>query len=174
MKARCYAPSNANMGYYQKDNITVCDRWRNSFENFMEDMGSAPSSNHSIERINNSLGYSKDNCEWIPKNEQSKNRRNVQLHSYNGEIKTLKDWAKHLNMNYDTLRARIVKYGLTFDEAIQQDPYGKIKYIDGVGKTVKEWAEDYGISAGNVYDRLHKGWDLEKALKTPVNKVSKI
>ena len=76
MKSRCYSPSQTN-GYYKKDNIQVCERWRNSFENFIEDMGMMPDENYSIERIDYTKDYCPENCKWILQTEQPKNRRNI-------------------------------------------------------------------------------------------------
>ena len=77
MKARCYSPCNQNDGYYQKENIQVCDRWKNSFQNFLEDMGKIPSNDYSIERIDYRKDYCPENCKWIKFSEQSKNRRTI-------------------------------------------------------------------------------------------------
>lgn len=120
MKARCYAKCNNSMGYYQKHNITVCDRWLNSFDNFMDDMGYCPSDKHSLDRINNSKGYSPDNCRWALHAEQVKNRTNFNLYfTYKGETKILKDWAKQFGIKYTTLYMRIKKAGKSFEEAIK-------------------------------------------------------
>ena len=119
MKARCYAPCNRDMGYYQQDGITVCVAWRNSFDDFIADMGYAPTPKHSLDRIDNLQGYCKANCRWIPISEQSKNRRNVPLYSYGGYTKTLKDWARTIGMNYDTLRMRVVRKNRPFVTAIE-------------------------------------------------------
>ena len=128
MKARCYAPSNKNMGYYQKDNITVCDEWLHNFDNFIKDMGYAPTRKHSIERIDNLKGYSKDNCKWIPMKEQSRNRRNVKYFLYNGETKTLKEWAIYFDIKYDTLRSRVIRRNIPFQIAIETP----VKYVKQV------------------------------------------
>lgn len=129
MKARCYAPSNKNTGYYQKDGIQVCEEWRNSYKKFMEDMGEPTCENPSIER--------KDN---------------------------LKDWARYFGMNYDTLRARIVKYGLSFEDAIKDDPYDRLVEINGEKKTVMEWCDFFGLNSGDVYSRINRGWSKVDAI----------
>lgn len=73
MRRRCTDPKNNRYKYYGERGIKVCESWINSFENFIQDMG-VPEKGMSIERINNSLGYNKENCKWIPKSEQAKNR----------------------------------------------------------------------------------------------------
>ena len=170
MKARCYAPSNKDMGYYQKDNITVCSEWVHDFNRFLEDMGKIPDDNYSIDRIDYTKGYYKENCRWIPFNEQSKNRRNVKLYTLNGKTQTLKEWAKELNINYDTLRGRVVRRNIPFEDAIKQDLYNRQVIINNISKTVKEWCTYFNLNAGNVYSRINRGWDKKDAILKPFYK----
>jgi hypothetical protein len=76
--------------------IKVCERWQ-KFKNFYEDMGLKPSDNHSIERKNNEMGYSLDNCVWATKEVQSRNRRVNHLLEHNGVTKCLRDWCSYFN-----------------------------------------------------------------------------
>ena len=76
MKARCYNPNYNQFKDYGGRGIEVCDRWKDSFENFLADMGSKPSSKHSIDRIDVNGNYEPGNCKWSTNQEQARNKRN--------------------------------------------------------------------------------------------------
>ena len=75
MKGRCHNPSHMDYYNYGARGITVCQEWIDSFETFISDMGNRPTPTSTIERVDNTLGYCKENCVWLEKSEQSKNRR---------------------------------------------------------------------------------------------------
>jgi hypothetical protein len=74
MKERCYKTNHPSYMNYGSRGITVCDRWKESFSNFIEDMGEAEKG-MSIERIDNNLGYFKENCKWENWKNQCRNKR---------------------------------------------------------------------------------------------------
>ncbi len=84
MKTRCLNKKSSHYKNYGGRGIKICDRWLNSFEYFLEDMGTVPE-NMTLERINNDKGYYKENCKWILKSHQPKNRRNNIYVIFNGE-----------------------------------------------------------------------------------------
>jgi hypothetical protein len=74
MFTRCHNPNGSRWQYYGGRGIMMCDRWHH-FENFLADMGRRPTSQHSLDRINNDGNYEPSNCQWATKAEQANNRR---------------------------------------------------------------------------------------------------
>ena len=72
MRQRCNNPKRHDVKYYH--NITICFEWGNP-KVFLQDMGSRPSDNHELDRIDNTKGYFKDNCHWVEKAPQMQNTR---------------------------------------------------------------------------------------------------
>jgi len=79
MKSRCLNPNYPKYKSYGARGITICDRWVNSFENFLADMGEKPSPNHTIERSNVDGNYNKENCYWATSKQQGMNKRNTAI-----------------------------------------------------------------------------------------------
>lgn len=107
MLSRCRAKRGRHYVLYAGRGITVCPRWQESFENFLEDMGPRPSLAHSLERKDNNGSYCKDNCVWATQKEQCNNqRRNIRV-TIEGVTKTLKQWTEDLGVSYIVVYHRI-------------------------------------------------------------------
>lgn len=115
MKQRCYNRKLICYKDYGGRGIFVCDRWLNSFENFFEDMGFRPDITYSLERINNDLGYFKENCYWATRTQQSRNKRSNVWIDFNGKRMILKDWANELNLKGSSTITRRLKEGQSFE-----------------------------------------------------------
>lgn len=107
IKQRCCNPKNHAYKYYGARGIDLCERWLNSFENFIVDMGNKPEGPYSIDRRNNDLGYSPDNCFWATKMQQGKNKRNNRWLTYKGETRHLQGWADYFMIPVSTLHSAL-------------------------------------------------------------------
>lgn len=105
MMARCHKPSNKRYVDYGGKGITVCDRWRESFVNFIEDMGPCPPGMQ-IDRIDNRGIYSPENCRWVTPKENMANRSNSGIFVINGlEFRAAQDAANHFGLSTATISA---------------------------------------------------------------------
>lgn len=117
IKGKCLNPNNRAFHHYGGRGITVCERWLKSFQNFLDDMGKAPSKSHEIDRIDNDGNYEPSNCRWATRQEQCNNKRSNVVVTHNGETKTLAQWSRKLGFNYERVRIRL-KNGWPFADAI--------------------------------------------------------
>jgi len=108
MRQRCNDPNHARYADYGGKGIKVCARW-DSFTAFLEDMGDCPKG-MSIERKDNSLGYSPDNCVWAPVSAQVRNRSMTVWLELDGEKRCLQDWATKLGISFATLKERLQRW----------------------------------------------------------------
>ena len=106
MKQRCFNKNNPAFSKYGGAGITVCSRWENSFQNFVEDMGTRPSLDYSIDRINNNKGYSKRNCRWATRQEQQRNKENSHHPSV---IKIIDMISKYEKTSYKAAKLKLRK-----------------------------------------------------------------
>lgn len=120
---RCENPKNKSFADYGARGIAVCDRWRNGdglllgFECFLEDMGEKPSPGMMIDRIDNDLGYSPENCCWADRTAQNSNKRSNILVTIGEETRTVSAWARAKGVNEFTFYQRI-RSGMDPVEAI--------------------------------------------------------
>lgn len=113
IKKRCYQENATGYKNYGGRGIKMCDEWKNSFWEFVNDMGDKPFKACSIERLDNNKNYSKDNCIWASSTQQAQNRRNNIYIIYQYETYTLFKLCKLLNLKHSTIHWRLKKSGLS-------------------------------------------------------------
>lgn len=103
---RCHSPLHPRYGQYGGRGISVCDRWRYSFANFMADVGPKPAGK-SLDRIDNDGNYEPSNVRWATAKEQACNKRaNIKL-SHGGETLTVADWSRRTGLSKMGIHRRI-------------------------------------------------------------------
>lgn len=117
MKSRCYSTKNKKYSLYGGRGIIVCDRWKDSFANFYEDMGEPPL-DCSLDRIDVNGNYEKQNCRWATQKEQQNNRRNNLILEYDSQKYTLQQLCDHLGKNSDRVQQRL-KRGDSLERALR-------------------------------------------------------
>jgi len=117
MKQRCYNPNFPGYKHYGGRRIIICDRWKNSFENFYNDMSKGYADNLQIERIDNDGNYCPENCRWATYTEQSFNKRSTKIIRLNSISRPLKKWLEHFGISNSTYYGRI-KLGWSIKKAI--------------------------------------------------------
>jgi hypothetical protein len=123
MKGRCLRKSDTSYKRYGKKGIQVCERWLNSFDNFLEDMG-LPAKGNSLDRIDVNGNYCKENCRWANKETQSNNcRRNI-YYEHTGIKLSETQWARKLGISRNKLmwwaRKRGIQWVIHNIEKIKQ------------------------------------------------------
>lgn len=176
MKSRCSCQNKSDPNYwnYYLRGIKVCEEWVRSFKSFREwAIQNGYSEKLTLDRKDNDGNYTPSNCRWATRKVQSNNtRRNVMI-DYNGKVQSISDWANEFGINQSTLYHRVTRYGIPFDEAISFFIKRKVRLdtrmatVGGVTKTIREWAQQFGIDRSVIVSRLNKGWDDERAITTP-------
>jgi len=110
MHNRCERIDHSSYKRYGARGINVCERW-SLFENFIVDMGRAPSSRHQIDRIDNNGNYEPSNCRWITPKENCASRSSAILITVDGVTRIAYDWAKHFGITHQRIYRLIHKLG---------------------------------------------------------------
>ncbi|MCK8648854.1 hypothetical protein M1M06_07325 [Ralstonia insidiosa] len=165
MKGRCTNPNNTSYPRYGGRGITVCERWM-TYEGFLADMGHPPAGT-TLDRIDNSLGYSPENCRWATWTQQQRNKRSNVFITHAGETLCIAEWAEKSGITSSTLRKRL-RDGWAFTDAIslpiEKMHHDKLIEFGGERMGLVQWAERLNLSKGTLKSRLVRGWSLERAL----------
>lgn len=131
IKSRCFNPNRKFYESYGGRGITVCWRFRKSFEAFLADVGKRPSQRHSIDRINNNSHYScgkceeclenewTANCHWATPKEQNQNTRTNRMITFNGKAQCAAAWGDEVGIPGRYILQRIDRYGWSVERALK-------------------------------------------------------
>lgn len=135
MVRRCTNRNNDNYKYYGGRGIKVCDRWMASLEAFVEDMGSRPGMEYSIDRIDPDGNYEPGNCRWLKKSLQSRTTRRAPFVEYEGADVSLADLYDRAPRpaSYNIVRNRIRQHGWPVQLALDTPSLGIGKHRDSLG-----------------------------------------
>lgn len=133
MRLRCTVPTNQAYPDYGGRGITVCAAWMDSFETFLADMGTKPSPDFELDRIDNDEGYEPGNCRWTTRSENDRNRRSTVWVVYRGERVRLIDLTERFGIRQDTAQWRIDK-GWSVEDAVEKP--ARKKAPNGAGRKV--------------------------------------
>ena len=117
----CYNKKHSVYDKYGGLNVTVCDKWKDSFEAFYKDVGPKPSKDHVFTRNENSGNYEPGNCGWVLRvvNANNNDVRKA-FYEYNGEQMTLPQISKKVGIKYSALYYKVVSCGLSVNEALSK------------------------------------------------------
>lgn len=117
MVQRCTNPERERYPRYGGRGIRVCERWM-KFENFLADMGRAPSKEHSLDRKDNDGHYEPSNCRWATRKEQAMNKSTTVRYEIDGKVWPVRELCRAYNVPYSTFRYRLAK-GMSPEAAIK-------------------------------------------------------
>ena len=118
IRGRCENENTPYWWLYGGRGIRVCERWRGSFDAFLSDMGTRPSSDHSIDRINVNGDYEPSNCRWATRKQQLRNQRRNHIVEVDGKRCTLVEAVEERGLKYNTVLYRIIR-GASAKEALR-------------------------------------------------------
>lgn len=180
MKRRCYKPSDPAFSNYGGRGIKVCKEWRDSdhktHKGFLAFKKWAMENGYkeglTLDRIDVNKGYSPENCRWVTRKVQNRNKRNTIFLTAFGKTQSLGDWAEEKGMTVKAIEQRLKKCGFSAEKALSQIDFrcNMITY-KGETKTLSQWAEKLGINLQTLNSRINlKKWTIERAFETEVKK----
>jgi len=162
MIIRCYDPRKHNFGNYGGRGITVCQRWRDSFYAFCEDMGVRPKG-YSIDRIDNDGNYEPGNCRWATDATQCRNRRSNVMITIDGVTKNAIDWEQEPGAAGRSVISRRIKQGFNHKEAVFGKRYETYTH-DGMTMTLSAWERHLGLCTYTLFKRMQRGMSFKEAI----------
>ncbi len=176
MVERCYNKASISYKNYGARGVKMCEFMRSGPKSIEIIIGLKPSSEHSIERPNNDLGYFCGQCpncaenkwpknlKWATRLEQNRNQRDLRYITIGEETRCLAEWAEAFKIGRSTVNARVMR-GESDPLLLFRKPHTSLEVtIGGSTKTISEWSSMVGIDQSSFRKRLRKGWDDKKIL----------
>lgn len=167
MKGRCYNKNNNRYRNYGARGIVVCDEWNENTELFIQwSLNNGYKEGLSIDRIDVNGPYSPENCRWVDDYIQANNKSDTLYIEYQSERKSLADWCRELDINYEMTRKRFHK-GWSIEELFNTESnyhYVTLE-ISGEERTISEWSKIYNIPRKIIAQRYYKGDSPEECLR---------
>ena len=161
MKTRCNNPNAKSYHRYGGRGIDICPEWQGSFTKFVEDMYPTYQEGLTLDRVNNDLGYSPENCQWATRKQQMNNTSANLSIEYEGSFYTEAEICDKFSITRTTFQARRVK-GWSIKECIEGKSFKSIKFL-GIWYNQREFADFCGISPQLLNKRLReKGQTIEE------------
>lgn len=153
MKRRCYKEYDSRYVRYGGRGIKVCDRWLNSFENFLEDMGLPPNKDYQIDRINNDGNYEPSNCRWVSQKDNGRNKSNNRVIEAFGKSQTLSAWEEETGIKREAIAMRLNR-GWKAEDALSKSKPKKYSVNGAKYSSLSELSKQYGISLSGANSRI--------------------
>lgn len=173
MIRRCKDTRNRMYPRYGGRGISVCERWlgESGFINFLSDMGIKPTPKHTLDRLDNNLGYFPENCAWKTKKEQAQNRSTTRLITVNGVTKNQTEWDAVKGTSLNIVGDRI-RRGWDPESAVVTPvaQYTRDLTWNGETHSLHAWEDKMLLGHGTIAHRLRKGWSVEDAISKPSRK----
>jgi hypothetical protein len=127
---RCGNPKDKAYKHYGAKGVSVCSRWLNSFDDFVEDMGQRPSKEFSLDRIDCSGNYEPSNCKWSSRVEQANNKRANRRIDFFGEMLTAREISQKTELPLKTIQSRI-HAGMSQEKIASRDTHIRTQWEHG-------------------------------------------
>lgn len=168
MLQRCGNKKHKDYPRYGGRGIRVCERWL-KFVNFLADMGEKPVG-HTIERKDNDGDYEPGNCRWATSVAQANNKSNNRVLQYDGERRTLSQWARKLRISPSSLADRLKQGSLSDALSRERDCNQTRVTLRGKTQALQRWLKGLRLSESTYHYRIRSGMTPAEALLKPTSR----
>ena len=171
MQRYCTDPRYKTYEYVGALGIRVCDRWVNSFEDYLADVGYPPAPKLFLERIDKSKNFEPGNVRWVTKTELVNNTALVVKITYRGQVLNIAQAAALVGLSDSVVSTRL-KFGWSVERALEtptDDYESRTIHYNGRDYSVSELAAETGLTVASLYARVFKlKWSIDRAVTTPL------